>query len=60
MVPYSGKLKDILTQLKGGLMSGMGYLGATTISDLKINSKFVKISHSALKESHPHDVFNIT
>ncbi|WNY65386.1 IMP dehydrogenase [Borreliella carolinensis] len=60
MVSYSGKLKDILTQLKGGLMSGMGYLGATTISDLKINSKFVKISHSALKESHPHDVFNIT
>ncbi|APS99056.1 guanosine monophosphate reductase (plasmid) [Borreliella mayonii] len=60
MVPYSGKLKDILTQLKGGLMSGMGYLGATTISDLKINSKFVKISHSSLKESHPHDVFNIT
>ncbi|AEL19023.1 IMP dehydrogenase [Borreliella bissettiae] len=59
MVPYSGELKDILTQLKGGLMSGMGYLGATTISDLKINSKFVKISHSALKESHPHDVFNI-
>ncbi|MGF7102108.1 guanosine monophosphate reductase [Borreliella kurtenbachii] len=59
MVPYSGTLKDILAQLKGGLMSGMGYLGATTISDLKINSKFVKISHSALKESHPHDVFNI-
>ncbi|ACN93474.1 inosine-5'-monophosphate dehydrogenase (plasmid) [Borreliella finlandensis] len=60
MVPYSGKLKDILTQLKGGLMSGMGYLGAASISDLKINSKFVKISHSSLKESHPHDVFNIT
>ncbi len=60
MVPYSGKLKDILTQLKGGLMSGMGYLGAATIFDLKINSKFVKISHSSLKESHPHDVFNIT
>ncbi|WKC74738.1 IMP dehydrogenase (plasmid) [Borreliella yangtzensis] len=60
MVPYSGKLKDILAQLKGGLMSGMGYLGTSTISDLKINSKFVKISHSSLKESHPHDVFNIT
>ncbi len=59
MVPYSGQLKDILTQLKGGLMSGMGYLGASTISDLKINSKFVKISHSSLKESHPHDVLNI-
>lgn len=59
MVPYSGKLKDILAQLKGGLMSGMGYIGAITISDLKINSKFVKISHSSLKESHPHDVFNM-
>ncbi|APJ09248.1 guanosine monophosphate reductase [Borreliella afzelii] len=59
MVPYSGELKDILNQLKGGLMSGMGYLGAITISDLKINSKFVKISHSSLKESHPHDVFKM-
>ncbi|WP_424632714.1 IMP dehydrogenase [Borreliella lusitaniae] len=58
MVPYSGELKDILTQLKGGLMSGMGYLGAITISAFKINSKFVKISHSSLKESHPHDIFS--
>ncbi|MBW6187121.1 IMP dehydrogenase, partial [Pseudomonas aeruginosa] len=56
MVPYAGKLKDIIFQLKGGLMSGMGYLGVGTILELKKNAKFVKISYASLKESHIHDV----
>ncbi|WP_418453912.1 IMP dehydrogenase [Borreliella lusitaniae] len=41
MVPYSGELKDILTQLKGVLMSEMGYLGVITISVFKINSNLI-------------------
>lgn len=56
MVPYAGKLKDIIFQLKGGLMSGMGYLGVGTILELKINAKFVRISPASLRESHTHDV----
>ncbi|ANF34588.1 IMP dehydrogenase (plasmid) [Borrelia turicatae] len=56
MVPYVGKLKDIIFQLKGGLMSGMGYLGVGTILELKTNAKFVKISSASLRESHTHDV----
>ena len=57
MVPYAGKLKDIIFQLKGGLMSGMDYLGTGTILELKEKAKFVKISYASLKESHTHDVF---
>ena len=33
----------------GGLRSGMGYCGTTTIEELKENGKFVKISAAALQ-----------
>lgn len=55
-VPYRGSLANNLFQLVGGLRSGMGYVGAKTIGDLKERAKFVKITSASLKESHPHDV----
>ncbi|MBU3936278.1 MAG: IMP dehydrogenase, partial [Proteobacteria bacterium] len=55
-VPYRGPLSDMIYQLMGGLRSGMGYLGAATIEDLRRKAKFVKITAAGLKESHVHDV----
>ena len=55
-VAYKGSVEDSVFQLMGGLRSGMGYCGCTTIEELKENGKFVKISSAALKESHPHDI----
>lgn len=55
-VPYKGMLEDTIFQMIGGLRSGMGYAGAGTITDLRENGKFVKISAAGLKESHPHDI----
>jgi IMP dehydrogenase len=55
-VPYRGPLSETIYQLIGGLRASMGYCGAKTISDLKQNGKFVKISNAGLRESHPHDV----
>jgi IMP dehydrogenase len=55
-VPYKGALSSILHQLLGGVKSGMGYLGASTIEDLQKKAKFVKISPQGLRESHVHDV----
>ena len=55
-VPYKGELETTVYQLIGGLRSGMGYCGTDTIANLKTNAKFVKITGSGLKESHPHDV----
>jgi IMP dehydrogenase len=43
----------------GGLRSGMGYVGARTIEELRRDARFVRISSSGLIENHPHDV-NIT
>lgn len=55
-VPYKGNASGILHQLIGGLRSGMGYLGASSIEDLQQKAKFVKISTAGLRESHVHDV----
>ncbi len=55
-VAYKGTVEDTVFQLIGGIRSGMGYCGTSTIEDLKQNSRFVKISAAALKESHPHDI----
>ena len=55
-VAYKGSVEDTVFQLMGGLRSGMGYCGASTIEDLKTKGQFVKISSASLKESHPHDI----
>ena len=55
-VAYKGSVEDIIFQLVGGIRSGMGYCGASTIRDLTATSHFVKISSASLKESHPHDI----
>jgi IMP dehydrogenase len=56
MVPYRGALGVVIHQLMGGLRSGMGYVGAATIAELKEKGRFVKISRAGLRESHAHDV----
>ena len=55
-VAYKGSVEDTIFQLMGGLRSGMGYCGTSTIEQLKDNGRFVKISSASLKESHPHDI----
>lgn len=55
-VPFKGKLKEVMHQLVGGLKAGMGYCGAKNIEDLMENGKFIRITNSGIKESHPHDV----
>ncbi|MEM3676100.1 MAG: IMP dehydrogenase [Thermoplasmataceae archaeon] len=55
-VPYRGRVEEVVFQLTGGMKSGMGYVGAKNISDLQKNSRFIKITASGLRESHPHDI----
>ncbi|MCK4838501.1 MAG: IMP dehydrogenase [Desulfobulbaceae bacterium] len=55
-VPSCGPLSDMLYQLIGGLRSGMGYVGAANIDELRQKARFVKITPAGLKESHVHDV----
>ena len=55
-VAYKGSIEDVVFQLIGGIKSGMGYCGCSTIPELQERAKFVKISAASLKESHPHDI----
>ena len=55
-VPYKGKLSDVVYQLVGGLRSGMGYVGARDLRELREKAKFVKITWAGYRESHVHDV----
>lgn len=55
-VPYRGTLSSNVHQLLGGLKSGMGYVGAKNLDELRQKAKFVKISQAGFKESHVHDI----
>jgi len=55
-VPYRGMLRDVIFQLVGGLRSGMGYLGARSLEELRSRASFVRITPGGLKESHAHDI----
>ncbi len=56
-VPYKGSLSQVVFQLMGGLRSGMGYVGAENLDDLRARAQFVRITAGGLRESHPHDIF---
>jgi IMP dehydrogenase len=55
-VPYKGPLSDVIFQLMGGLKSGMGYVGASTLAELRERANFVRITPGGLRESHVHDI----
>ena len=55
-VAYKGPLFNVFHQLVGGIRQAMGYCGTGTIEELRTQTRFVKISAAALRESHPHDV----
>ncbi len=55
-VKYRGRVADVLYQLVGGLRVGMGYLGAPDLATLQKNAEFIRITHAAVIESHPHDI----
>lgn len=56
LIPYKGKLNYVVHQLVGGIRSGMAYLGAKTIPELQEKARFIRVSHAALIESHPHSI----
>ena len=55
-VPYKGDLNESIHQFVGGLRAGMGYCGAKDLNTLQQTARFVQITASGIKESHPHNV----
>jgi IMP dehydrogenase len=59
-VPYRGRAREVLTQLVGGLQSGMSYSGAQSIEEFQQKAIFVRMTGAGLRESGPHDVEVLT
>ncbi|MGC8629169.1 MAG: IMP dehydrogenase [Candidatus Micrarchaeia archaeon] len=50
-VPYKGPVRDILSQLAGGIKSGLSYAGARNIEELRKNAEFIRLAPGARRES---------
>jgi IMP dehydrogenase len=55
----SGSVDRVLTQLIGGIQSGMGYLGAQNLDELKQKARYIRISDAGRREAAPHDVIEV-
>ena len=56
VVPYRGSLAEVLYQHVGGLRSGMSYLNARNLPELRRNARFVRMTDAGRAESAPHDL----
>ncbi len=55
-VAYKGPMNAIVHQMLGGLRSSMGYVGCSSIEEMRSKPEFVRISGAGMQESHVHDV----
>ena len=55
----SPDLDTLIAQFVGGIQSGMGYIGAATLDELKAKARFCRITNAGQKESFPHDVIEV-
>jgi IMP dehydrogenase len=55
----AGSLSGVFRELVGGIQSGMGYLGASKLEELRANARYIRVSPAGQKESSPHDVITV-
>ena len=55
----SGTVDEVLARLLGGVQSGLGYLGARDLTELKQNARYIRVTPAGQRESAPHDVVEI-
>jgi IMP dehydrogenase len=55
----SGSLDRVLALLIGGIQSGMGYLGAANLAQLRQKARFIRVSPAGQREAAPHDVVEL-
>ena len=55
----SGSVDRVLAQLIGGIQSGMGYLGASNLAQLREKARYIRVSPAGQREAAPHDVVEL-
>ncbi|MBV8086502.1 MAG: IMP dehydrogenase [Chloroflexi bacterium] len=56
MVPFRGEVSEVVTQLVGGLRSGMSYSDARNLTELRQNAQFIRMTEAGRRESTFHGV----
>lgn len=54
-----GPVDRVLAQLIGGIQSGMGYLGAKNLDELRNKARYIRVSPAGMREAAPHDVVEL-
>ena len=54
-----GSVDRVLAQLIGGIQSGMGYLGAANLAQLREKARYIRVSPAGMREAAPHDVVEL-
>jgi IMP dehydrogenase len=55
----SGSVDAVLTQLIGGIQSGMGYLGAANLPQLRDKARYIRVSPAGMREAATHDIVEV-
>ena len=55
----AGSADRVLAQLIGGIQSGMGYLGAANLAQLRQKARYIRVSPAGQREAVPHDVVEL-
>jgi IMP dehydrogenase len=53
-VSVKGHVKDVIFELTGGIRSGMSYINATSIAEIKSKARFIEMSSNGISESRAH------
>ncbi len=53
-VTVKGHVRDVVLEICGGIRSGMSYVNATTIDEIRNNARFIEMSSAGFQESHAH------
>ena len=53
-VPVKGHVSDVVGELTGGLRSGMTYINAASIDEIREKAEFMKMSSAGFSESRAH------
>lgn len=54
LVTIKGHVRDVVLEITGGIRSGMSYVNATNISELRSQTRFIEISSAGTAESRAH------
>jgi IMP dehydrogenase len=54
MVGIKGHVKDVILEIAGGIRSGMSYINATSITEIKDKAQFMEMSSNGISESRAH------